>query len=113
MSASSHPIRLVAAALALAACLALSAVAAPEARADRCNPEELVDREPILFGPDQGPVCDVMLGIVYPSLDCDATTLRRCIATLDAVGTAYKNDQCVTYDFAGSQYCVLSDTTGR
>lgn len=56
---------------------------APPAHADRCQPEELV------LGPgnspmdeEDSPVCTVMLGIVYPALGCDSTTLVRCINSL-------------------------------
>lgn len=90
----------------------LSAASPDAARADRCNPEELVGQEPLIWPEDEGPVCDVMLGTVYPSLDCDASSMRQCLATLDAVGTAYKNDRCVPTSFI-SEHCILRDTLPR
>jgi hypothetical protein len=93
----------------------LSAASPDAARADRCNPEELVGQEPILWPEDEGPVCDVMLGTVYPSLTCDSSTMRNCLTTLNAKHTAYKNlvpyEQCIPTSFI-SYYCPISDNLG-
>jgi hypothetical protein len=94
------------------AVVGLAQLSAPQAaHADRCNPEELIGQEPILFGPDEGPVCDLLIKTVYPSTDCDYITLRRCLETVTVGGTAtrYVADVCVPTSFI-SQHCVLTDT---
>jgi hypothetical protein len=80
------------AALAAALFVALTAsLAGPsDARADRCNPDEMAgpayklitgdDYEPV-FGEDQGPFCYVMKTVVYPAVGCDPVyqSLQDCV----------------------------------
>lgn len=67
------------------ACLALAGLSvaqAEPARADRCQPEELVlgsGNSP--YREEDSPICYVMLGYVYPTLGCDSETLITCVNT--------------------------------
>ncbi len=67
--------------------------AAEPAQADRCQPEEIV--MPPLMDESESPVCWVMLGYVYPSLDCDRSSLMNCIATLNAPNTVKTQLNCI------------------
>lgn len=63
---------------------AVLAVGVPRpAHADRCQPEELVlgsGNAP--YREEDSPVCTVMLGVVYPTLGCDSTTLLNCVNSM-------------------------------
>jgi hypothetical protein len=85
------------AALAAALTMALTAsLAGPtDARADRCNPDEMAagvyklitgeEYEPV-FGEDQGPFCEVMKTVVYPAIGCDPVhqSLNDCVQSQPA-----------------------------
>ncbi len=74
----------VAAALAVTVGMALAVPS--DARADRCNPDEMIGQvtgqpyEPV-FGHDDGPFCYVMRTVVYPAIGCDpaAQSLMQCV----------------------------------
>lgn len=81
------------------------AVAAP-AHADDCQPEELVlgsGNSP--YNDENSPLCPVMRGIVYPTLQCaDGTTLIGCVNEYSPVpvtnpipATGPINDQVARY----------------
>jgi hypothetical protein len=77
-------------AAALTVATATSLAGPTEARADRCNPDEMAgfaykmitgeDYEPV-FGEDQGPFCEVMKTVVYPAIGCDPAvqSLNDCV----------------------------------
>jgi hypothetical protein len=82
-----------------------TALAGPtDARADRCNPDEMIapvyklvtgaDYEPI-FGEDQGPFCEVMKTVVYPAIGCDPAfqSLQDCVLAQPDLALAILNEQ--------------------
>jgi hypothetical protein len=77
-------------AAALTVALATSLAGPTDARADRCNPDEMIapvytlatgqPYEPV-FGEDDGPFCYAMKNAVYPAIGCDPAwqSLADCV----------------------------------
>jgi hypothetical protein len=82
-------------AAALAVALTASLAGPTDARADRCNPDEMIapvytlatgqPYEPV-FGEDDGPFCYAMKTAVYPAIGCDPVyqSLMQCVQSQPA-----------------------------
>jgi hypothetical protein len=89
---------------ALTVALTTSLAGPTDARADRCNPDEMIapvytlvtgqPYEPV-FGEDTGPFCELMQTVVYPAIGCDPVhqSLQACVQTQPERVLAIINEQ--------------------
>lgn len=103
----------------LATTAGMSLAVPSEARADRCNPDELAGPaytlvtgqpyEPV-FGEDDGPFCYVMKTVVFPAIGCDPATqsLAQCVQAQPARARAIASGLCnETFSEVGDVYWTL------
>jgi hypothetical protein len=100
-----RPRNWAAVAAALAVTVAMSLAVPTDARADRCNPDEMVGPqiqqvtgqpyEPV-FGHDDGPFCYAMRTVVYPAVGCDPAVqnLMQCIQAQPDRARAFASGMC-------------------